>query len=330
MRRTVIATSALALLLSGCASAGSTDGNDVGAGSVNAESSPTEVVKQYVAALNEGDIAAALALVADPQEVRVDSVLTLDAIDIPEPRAEVSAVTDEQDVATLSYDVGGTSHDVPFIRSEDGWRLRRPEFLVPTFQGSNTLAGALHLAHSTFTTESGDDLMSASHVVMTGDHDVPVDISFPGNEYVAPMAHMSGTAKFREGGPAPLTFSITDPSREEWSLTDSFYATMRGQFMEGQEFSVPRATLTAVDFPAKEKCSVGLANTVEIVAGDNLEPQCLGGTVRTTVTEAYTGWIGRAEGPAVDHEVGDTTESPGAFMVTINDGQMEASLVGDW
>lgn len=119
LRSAVLASLALAaaLGLNGCSGA--------------AAATPDDVFKEYVSALNSGDIRGALGLIADPGEITVENSLRLEELgSLPEPKLSSELDLDEKIEATTAYFNFGQDkpYAVAFIKNDGKWQLEEPLF----------------------------------------------------------------------------------------------------------------------------------------------------------------------------------------------------------
>lgn len=288
------------------------------------QATPTEVIKQYVAALNDGDFESALALVEEPGEVTAEEILKIDGIDIQEPMAIDTEFGEDEEALDLQYEVGGSEVSVGFIKGDDGWKVREPEFLIDTHmalddsEDGSVMTGLVN-SESKITTADGADIMEQHYVVVMGKHEIPLSISFPGNEFVESQ-EMIGIGKFFEPSSAdghyePWFRANIDQSGQplDWVITDSFYEELETYALSQPPHESSQHETSFVAFAAKDQCEI---QHVGVLGADkSFSVDCVGGTQRTTYTETYR----TADGMITE---GDVSDEVGHFGFDIEDGEI--------
>lgn len=92
---------------------------------------PDEVFKEYIAALNEGDIGTAIERVADPGDITAENSIRLDALgELPTPKLSSELELDDKIESTTAYFNFGQDkpYAVAFVKNEGQWQLERPLF----------------------------------------------------------------------------------------------------------------------------------------------------------------------------------------------------------
>lgn len=273
------------------------------------DKTPSEIIKEYTSALNEGDFDTALGLVAEPGDVTAEKMVKIDGIDIPEPKAVDTEFGEDEESLSLKYDVGGDEMGIGFIKGDDGWKVREPEFLTDTHTAlasdEGTTVGLVD-SGSTITTADGVDILDRRYAVVTGEpEEIPLSVSFPGNHYVEGTELMA-SGEFREES---STDNRSTPSFQvgldfgsnpvDWVITDSFYEEMKNYALSQPPSENSHLTASTVEFATKDQCNLSGPRVLD--ASETFTFDCEGGTRRTTYTETYDS----ASGPRKKGEIKD-------------------------
>lgn len=133
-RLTVVTVAAVATLaLSGCAGGGSAS---------VAASDPAGAFSAYVDALNAGDYAEALSLVASAGDVDASNVVALGETEIGAPEQVGADLPADATSGTIAFAVDGREGFVGFSQVDGAWKLDVPVFLAPVlgYSSSNAIA----------------------------------------------------------------------------------------------------------------------------------------------------------------------------------------------
>lgn len=119
MKPSVLAAIAL-LLLAGLTSCSS------------APESPREAIEKYVYELNDGNVEKALSMVYDTRGISADDVLVATDNVLPEPLLQSeSEAPANSDIYTALFAIGDYEQvPIDFVRTNQGWKIRYPEFIV--------------------------------------------------------------------------------------------------------------------------------------------------------------------------------------------------------
>lgn len=286
------------------------------------EKTPTETIKEYTSALNEGDFDTALGLVAEPGDVTAEKMVKLDGIDIPEPKAVDTEYGEDEESLSLQYDVGGDEVSVGFIQGDDGWKVREPVFLTDTHTAlapdEETTVGLVD-SGSTITTADGVDILDKRYAVVTGEpEEIPLTVSFPGNRYVEGQ-ELKANGRFHEessadGRSTPWFRVASDFGSDDvdWVITDSFYEEMKTYAMNQPPSEYSHSTRSTVAFATKDQCDLSWP---VVDAGETFSFHCEGGTWRRTYTETYDS----ADGP---RKKGETKDEVAHFNFKVENGEI--------
>jgi len=173
-----VLTLGAALALSGCSSASS--------------QTPDEIFKSYVAALNEGEIAAALELLADPGEITLENTGWFEelAADLPEPKLRTALeLDDEIESTTLPFDfVSESPFEVTFVKVDGDWKISEPLFFVKSAADEDKEWAA-----------EGSEAWHSRSTWWEVFKELEVDATLPGGGKFDFPEYVAGIATFREG-----------------------------------------------------------------------------------------------------------------------------------
>lgn len=93
-------------------------------------STPEELVKEYIAALNAGDYEKALSMVAEPGEVTAENILNFTGFEYKEPLLRGEPLASGAEAGTIGIDLDGTPVPVSVEKRDGAWKLSTPVALT--------------------------------------------------------------------------------------------------------------------------------------------------------------------------------------------------------
>lgn len=133
-----------------------------GCGSAAASQTPSDVLADYVSALNDGDVEAALALTTNPAGIAPEDVHVFDA-EFAEPLlADDKELTDDMSAITLEHRFATETQPqlVDFVKGDDGWKMEEPLFIREVDEERSALFYGVVDGGLTATTDDGTEVFT--------------------------------------------------------------------------------------------------------------------------------------------------------------------------
>lgn len=182
-RVAVVAVAAVATLaLSGCAGGGSAS---------VAASDPAGALSAYVDALNAGDYAEALSLVASAGDVDASQVAALDETTIGAPEQVGADLPTDATSGTIAFAVDGREGFVGFSQVDGAWKLDVPLFLAPVlgYSSSNAIVYDREYLGVDVTLPDGVPLADGQWVVVSEEATYAFPAEYSGGTRFEPIAY---------------------------------------------------------------------------------------------------------------------------------------------
>ena len=246
---------------------------------------PATVLKDYVAALNAGDLQDALSLVSEPGEITADRVLNPGNVEIPVPLASDEAPGPETEVADLKFDFSGEQKVIEFVKSAGEWKLRNPEFLNHPEPSSNTQA-LIDLGAMVELTDGGDPFEFA--YVLYDHASVPVQTRIV-SEWFDPFEIPDTALLLETESGADLEIGGDSEQAFETPISEALRQNLIEEY-DGVAWSNGNDTVSELlEFPEAAECTVRISSLM-LLGGHELEttPACTGGLMRLTVENEAT------------------------------------------